>query len=168
MLTCVRWKNTRNKGFCKIQSLGFFGISYRFLLYFQMISLCDDHISLYQLTLERGTQLFKQVENGKLVRIDLWLYDFLQNLCLFFIAYFYSIIPPYQHFMCPISMSDPFWIVQNALKYMYFHPIVLQCQSWIIEAEWCIYTSVIYPSLVQIMACPLVGAKPSESMTEYC
>ncbi|KAK7112959.1 hypothetical protein V1264_012330 [Littorina saxatilis] len=30
----------------------------------QMLSLCDHHISLYQLTLERGTQLFKDVAAG--------------------------------------------------------------------------------------------------------
>ncbi len=30
--------------------------------------MCDDHISLYQLTLERGTELFKLVQNKKLVR----------------------------------------------------------------------------------------------------
>ena len=30
--------------------------------------MCDDHISLYQLTLERGTPLFKSVKLGKLVR----------------------------------------------------------------------------------------------------
>nr|XP_055041833.1 radical S-adenosyl methionine domain-containing protein 1, mitochondrial [Misgurnus anguillicaudatus] len=31
-----------------------------------LLPLCDDHVSLYQLTLERGTQLFKQVESGEL------------------------------------------------------------------------------------------------------
>ena len=45
--------------------------------------------------------------------------------------------------------------------------------SWIIikiiEAEWRIYASINYPSLVQIMACRLIGAKPlSEPMLEYC
>ena len=34
----------------------------------QALSVCDDHISLYQLTLERGTPLFKSVKLGKLVR----------------------------------------------------------------------------------------------------
>ncbi|KAK7502458.1 hypothetical protein BaRGS_00006411 [Batillaria attramentaria] len=33
----------------------------------QMLQLCDSHISLYQLTLERGTQLFKDVTCGRLV-----------------------------------------------------------------------------------------------------
>lgn len=28
----------------------------------ELLRVCDDHVSLYQLTLERGTQLFKQVE----------------------------------------------------------------------------------------------------------
>ena len=38
----------------------------------------------------------------------------------------------------------------------------------LLEAEWCIYASVIYPSLVQIMACCPVTAKPlSEPMIEY-
>ena len=37
------------------------------------------------------------------------------------------------------------------------------------EAEWRIYASVNIPSLVQIMACRLVGAKPlSKPMLEYC
>ncbi|XP_054891039.1 radical S-adenosyl methionine domain-containing protein 1, mitochondrial isoform X1 [Poeciliopsis prolifica] len=31
----------------------------------EMLSVCDDHVSLYQLTLERGTQLFKQVQSGQ-------------------------------------------------------------------------------------------------------
>ncbi|XP_061568317.1 radical S-adenosyl methionine domain-containing protein 1, mitochondrial [Cololabis saira] len=31
----------------------------------EMLRVCDDHVSLYQLTLERGTQLFKQVESGQ-------------------------------------------------------------------------------------------------------
>ena len=39
---------------------------------------------------------------------------------------------------------------------------------WLTEAEWRIYALVNYPSLVQIMACRLVGAKPlSEPMLEY-
>ena len=37
-----------------------------------------------------------------------------------------------------------------------------------IEAEWRMYASVIKSSLVQIMACRLVGAKPlSEFMPDY-
>ncbi|KAL2101630.1 hypothetical protein ACEWY4_003391 [Coilia grayii] len=32
----------------------------------ELLCVCDDHVSLYQLTLERGTQLFKQVERGEL------------------------------------------------------------------------------------------------------
>lgn len=31
----------------------------------QLVPVCDDHVSLYQLTLERGTQLFRQVERGE-------------------------------------------------------------------------------------------------------
>ncbi|XP_028310229.1 radical S-adenosyl methionine domain-containing protein 1, mitochondrial isoform X2 [Gouania willdenowi] len=30
----------------------------------ELLEICDDHVSLYQLTLERGTQLFKQVHCG--------------------------------------------------------------------------------------------------------
>ncbi|XP_069559046.1 radical S-adenosyl methionine domain-containing protein 1, mitochondrial isoform X1 [Brachyistius frenatus] len=30
----------------------------------ELLRVCDDHVSLYQLTLERGTQLFKQVQSG--------------------------------------------------------------------------------------------------------
>ncbi|KAG8006905.1 Radical S-adenosyl methionine domain-containing protein 1 [Nibea albiflora] len=31
----------------------------------ELLRVCDDHVSLYQLTLERGTQLFKQVHGGQ-------------------------------------------------------------------------------------------------------
>ncbi|XP_010728719.3 radical S-adenosyl methionine domain-containing protein 1, mitochondrial isoform X1 [Larimichthys crocea] len=31
----------------------------------ELLRVCDDHVSLYQLTLERGTQLFKQVQGGQ-------------------------------------------------------------------------------------------------------
>lgn len=31
----------------------------------QVLEVCDDHLSLYQLTVERGTQLFKQVQSGE-------------------------------------------------------------------------------------------------------
>lgn len=31
----------------------------------ELLRVCDDHVSLYQLTLERGTQLFKQVLAGE-------------------------------------------------------------------------------------------------------
>ena len=31
--------------------------------------MCDDHVSLYQLTLERGTPLYKDVKLGKMVRV---------------------------------------------------------------------------------------------------
>lgn len=31
----------------------------------KLLTVCDDHVSLYQLTLERGTQLFKQVQSGE-------------------------------------------------------------------------------------------------------
>ena len=42
------------------------------------------------------------------------------------------------------------------------------CSCQLIEAEWCIYELVNKPSLVQIMASRLVGAKPlSEPMLEY-
>lgn len=34
---------------------------------FQFLKLCDDHLSIYQLTLERGTHLFKQVKNNQLI-----------------------------------------------------------------------------------------------------
>ena len=41
--------------------------------------------------------------------------------------------------------------------------------NYLIDAKWRIYASVIQPSLVQIMACPLVGAKPLlEPMLKYC
>lgn len=32
----------------------------------ELLRVCDDHVSLYQLTLERGTQLFRQVQRGEL------------------------------------------------------------------------------------------------------
>lgn len=31
----------------------------------ELLSVCDNHVSLYQLILERGTQLFRQVEGGE-------------------------------------------------------------------------------------------------------
>lgn len=31
----------------------------------ELLGVCDDHVSLYQLTLERGTELFRQVEKGE-------------------------------------------------------------------------------------------------------
>lgn len=31
----------------------------------ELLGVCDDHVSLYQLTLERGTGLFRQVERGQ-------------------------------------------------------------------------------------------------------
>uniref|UniRef100_A0AAV2KI17 Radical S-adenosyl methionine domain-containing protein n=1 Tax=Knipowitschia caucasica TaxID=637954 RepID=A0AAV2KI17_KNICA len=31
----------------------------------EVLQVCDDHLSLYQLTVERGTQLFKQVQQGE-------------------------------------------------------------------------------------------------------
>lgn len=30
----------------------------------ELLKVCDDHVSLYQLTLERGTRLFKQAQDG--------------------------------------------------------------------------------------------------------
>ena len=39
------------------------------LTIYQALSVCDDHISLYQLTLERGTPLYKNVISGKQVRL---------------------------------------------------------------------------------------------------
>ncbi|XP_053194394.1 radical S-adenosyl methionine domain-containing protein 1, mitochondrial isoform X2 [Scomber japonicus] len=32
----------------------------------ELLRVCDDHVSLYQLTLERGTQLFKQVQSSEM------------------------------------------------------------------------------------------------------
>ncbi|XP_053707357.1 radical S-adenosyl methionine domain-containing protein 1, mitochondrial [Synchiropus splendidus] len=32
----------------------------------ELLRVCDDHVSLYQLTLERGTRLFRQVEQGEM------------------------------------------------------------------------------------------------------
>uniref|UniRef100_A0A1A7WMS6 Radical S-adenosyl methionine domain-containing protein n=1 Tax=Iconisemion striatum TaxID=60296 RepID=A0A1A7WMS6_9TELE len=36
----------------------------------ELLQICDDHLSLYQLTLERGTQLFKQVQCGNVTVPD--------------------------------------------------------------------------------------------------
>ncbi|XP_040011584.1 radical S-adenosyl methionine domain-containing protein 1, mitochondrial [Xiphias gladius] len=36
----------------------------------ELLRVCDDHVSLYQLTLERGTQLFKQVQQGEVTVPD--------------------------------------------------------------------------------------------------
>ena len=35
--------------------------------------MCDDHVSLYQLTLERGTPLHKDVKSGKIVRFTFYM-----------------------------------------------------------------------------------------------
>lgn len=32
----------------------------------ELLGVCDDHVSLYQLTLERGTELFTLVERGEM------------------------------------------------------------------------------------------------------
>ena len=32
----------------------------------ELLAVCDDHVSLYQLTVERSTQLFKQIQRGEL------------------------------------------------------------------------------------------------------
>lgn len=37
----------------------------------QVLPICDDHVSLYQLTIERGTFLFKQIDQGFLPMPDL-------------------------------------------------------------------------------------------------
>ncbi|KAE8576774.1 hypothetical protein XENTR_v10004317 [Xenopus tropicalis] len=37
----------------------------------QLLDICDDHVSLYQLTLERGTSLFKMVQDGRLSTPDM-------------------------------------------------------------------------------------------------
>ncbi|BFZ03566.1 hypothetical protein BsWGS_06605 [Bradybaena similaris] len=36
----------------------------------QMLSYCGNHMSLYQLTFERGTQLFKQIQSRNLIAVD--------------------------------------------------------------------------------------------------
>ena len=41
---------------------------YIFLL--QILGVCDNHVSLYQLTVERGTQLFKWVEKQEVTMPD--------------------------------------------------------------------------------------------------
>ena len=57
-------------------------------------------------------------------------------------------------------------MIKTILTY-YVH--VLFSDHSLIEAEWRIYASAIYPSLIQIMACDLVGAKSLfELMLEYC
>ena len=50
-----------------------------------------------------------------------------------------------------------------------YRPFCLDLNILTFETEWRIYASVNWPSLVQIMACRLNGAKPlSEPMLEYC
>ena len=48
------------------------------------------------------------------------------------------------------------------------HRITIFMQLLLIEAEWRIYASVNIPSLVQIMACRLVGAKPLSEPRMEC
>ena len=56
---------------------------------------------------------------------------------------------------------------QNKCKGVHFK--IHNLNPYLIEAKWRIYASVQIPTLVQIMACRLVGAKPlSEPMLEYC
>ena len=63
------------------------------------------------------------------------------------------------------------WAIMWQWKFTPFSQAIgssLHSHLQLIEAEWRIYASVIKPSLVQIMACRLVGAKPlSEPMLEY-
>ena len=57
----------------------------------------------------------------------------------------------------------------SARYYKNKHSVHVELSCYLIEGERRIYGSVISPSLVQIMACRLVGAKPfSETMMEYC
>ena len=60
-------------------------------------------------------------------------------------------------------------MIQNVNIAFVIFQIIQDVKSLLIEAEWHIYASINYPSLVQIMACDLIGAKPlSEPMLEYC
>ena len=59
---------------------------------------------------------------------------------------------------------------QNRIVFHKLNPagIDVACLSKLVEARWRIYESAIWPLLVQVMACRLVGAKPfSEPMLEY-
>ena len=61
----------------------------------------------------------------------------------------------------PVSLNWMFW--------WFIEELVWRITTELIEAEWRIYASVNQPSLVQIMACRLVGVKPlSEPMLGYC
>ena len=63
-----------------------------------------------------------------------------------------------------VTMSIP-WLLK---PWLVRHQVIKKTVS-IIAAEWRIYASVNQPSLVQIMAWRLTGAKPlSESVLEYC
>ena len=62
------------------------------------------------------------------------------------------------------GVDGPFYLIEycpgNAIRF---------ATIYLIEADWRIYASVKLPSLVQIMACGLNGAKPlSKPMIEYC
>ena len=60
-------------------------------------------------------------------------------------------------------------VEQTRQNRQYFNKVIAKGFGYqLTEAEWHIYTSVNLPSLVQIMACRLAGAKPlSEPMLEY-
>ena len=73
-------------------------------------------------------------------------------------------IQKYNHFF--ISRRVTYYNIKLIRPFRSWH------LSWnvnqLIEAEWRIYAWVNFPSLVQIMACRLIGAKPlSEPMLEY-
>ena len=46
------------------------GIIIILCLYFKVLKICDNHVSLYQLTVERGTPFHKAVSTGKLVSLS--------------------------------------------------------------------------------------------------
>ena len=59
------------------------------------------------------------------------------------------------------------------IPWLFIHVIIFHTLNLkLIEVEWCIYTyqhTYIIPTLLRIMACRLVGAKPlSEPMLSYC
>ena len=70
-------------------------------------------------------------------------------------AQWWPSVTPHQHLNC-IKWS----IIVLQLEIIWIKQLIGPLICELIKAEWRIYASVFWPSLVQIMACHLVGAKP--------
>lgn len=96
--TCMS-KIWLNKSINLLSSLVFQNLNVELKCLLQLVALCDNHVSLYQLTVERGTQLFKWVEKNEVtmpdndtmadmyleaVQVVYWLTVYIQALMVYF------------------------------------------------------------------------------------